>query len=90
MKLLKMMVVVLLLGLSLFAAVDVSAASRAREPVAVRVLPRMSAQIQVGSQDSQIKFWQTNDPQQRQTTIVALSALVMVGVLATWARRRFY
>lgn len=90
MKLLKILVVALLLGLSLFATVDVSAASWAREPVAARVQPRMSAQIQVGSQDSQIKFWQTNDPQQRQTTIVALSALVTVGVLATWARRRFY
>lgn len=53
-------------------------------------LPRMNAQIQVGDHESQIKFWQTDDPRERQVTVGALSALVVVGLAASWARRKFY
>lgn len=82
MKSLKIIVVALLLfGLNLPVTASASVA---------RVQPRISAQIQVGNQDNQIKFWGTNDPQKRQNTVIGLSALVMVGVIASWARRRFY
>lgn len=88
MRLLKIAVVALLLfGLSLPVTVSASAASQS---TATQVQPRMNAQIQVGNQDSQIKFWHTNNPRERQNTVVGLSVLVMFGVIASWTRRRFY
>lgn len=82
----KIIVIVLfLLGLS-FPVMGKAATAQRTEPV----VTKMNAQIQVGNQESQIKFWQTDDPRERQTTIVSLSALVVAGLVATWARRRFY
>lgn len=60
------------------------------EPNQTEVLPAASAMIQVGSKDSRIKFWQSNNPHDRQSTIYGLTALILIGTIATWARRRFY
>lgn len=80
-----MIIALLLFGLSF--PVTVKAATTQRtEPV----VTKMDAQIQVGNQESQIKFWQTDNPQERHTTLVGLTALIIVGLGATWARRRFY
>ncbi|GAW98199.1 hypothetical protein [Secundilactobacillus mixtipabuli] len=76
----------LLLGLSLPVTVGASTTNQTAEPV----ITKMNAQIQVGNRESQIKFWQTNNPRERQATIDGLAALIGVGLAATWARRRFY
>lgn len=88
MGLVKIIVVglLLLLGLSLPVTVSASTTNQANEPV----ITKMNAQIQVGNKESQIKFWQTNNPRERQATIDGLTALVVIGLAATWARRRFY
>lgn len=82
----KMVIIALLLfGLSFPVTVNATTTQRTEPTVA-----KMNAQIQVGNQESQIKFWRTDNPQERQATITGLSALVVVGLVATWARRRFY
>ncbi len=82
----KMVIIALLLfGLSFPVTVKAATTQRTEPTVA-----KMNAQIQVGDQESQIKFWRTDNPQERQATIMGLSALVVVGLVASWARRRFY
>lgn len=82
----KMLIVaLLLLGLS-FPVTTSAATTQKTEPI----VTKMNAQIQVGNQESQIKFWRTDNPRERQATITGLSALVVVGLVASWARRRFY
>ncbi|MCH5461660.1 hypothetical protein HC026_03345 [Lactobacillus sp. LC28-10] len=78
-----MMVTLLLFGF----AMPVKASASADNGL---TLPRMNAQVQVGSHESQIKFWRTDNPHERQVTVSALSVLVAVGIAASWARRKFY
>lgn len=80
-----MIIALLLFGLSFPVTVKAAAAQRTKP-----VVTKMDAQIQVGNQESPIKFWQTDNPRERHTTIVGLSVLIIVGLGATWARRRFY
>ncbi|GAX08032.1 hypothetical protein IWT5_01183 [Secundilactobacillus silagincola] len=82
----KMLIVaLLLLGLS-FPVTTSAATAQKTEPI----VTKMNAQIQVGNQESQIKFWRTDNPRERQATVTGLSALIVVGLVASWARRRFY
>ena len=91
MRLLKILVVLLLFVV--FSRPVTGAArttSQTDEPTISQLQPKMNAQIQVGNQESQIKFWRTNNTHDRQVTIGVLTIFFLIGLTATWARRRFY
>ncbi|MTV82213.1 hypothetical protein [Secundilactobacillus folii] len=86
-----MFVAVLLVVLSQSVTAEASTTSEVTtEPSQTTLMPTVSAKIQVGDRDNQIRFWRTNKPRERQATIYGLSALILIGTAATWARRRFY
>ena len=91
MRLLKILVVLLLfVAFSRPVTGAARTTSQTDEPTISQFQPKMNAQIQVGNQESQIKFWRTNNTHERQVTIGGLTILVMIGLTAMWARRRFY